>query len=200
MDLYKSIIVAIWLCVVYAIWAATEAGDPGYGQVAFLAGGIFAHLYLRKRKLERPRIDNSEIEIPDAKFSVEIPDEGDKYYFSESSYRRIIWISTIVSLISISFFIEAVTYQQNYLKWGIISLVFGLIVFIVPIFLPVKDDIETLMKRAEKERTKAWHKGKFNHDDEDNNETEKDSDNEEMKEDVEPEDERRKIAVPKEEE
>ena len=198
MDLYKSIIVAIWLCVVYAIWAATEAGDPGYGQVAFLAGGIFAHLYLRKRKLERPRIDNSEIEIPDAKFSVEIPDEGDKYYFSESSYRRIIWISTIVSLISISFFIEAVTYQQNYLKWGIISLVFGLIVFIVPIFLPVKDDIETLMKRAEKERTKAWHKGKFNHDDE----AEEDSENsKETEEDVEePEDERSKMTVPKEEE
>ena len=139
-----------------------------------MAGGIFAHLYLRKRKLERPRIDNGEIEIPDAKFSVEIPDEGDKYYFSESSYRRIIWISTIVSLISISFFIETVTYQQDYLKWGIISLIFGLIVFIVPIFLPVKDDIETLMKRAEKERTKAWRRGKFNHDDEseDNNETE----------------------------
>ena len=38
---------------------------------------------------------------------------------------------------------------------------FGLIVFIVPIFLPVRDDIETLMKRAEKERTKAWRKGKF---------------------------------------
>ena len=173
MDLYKSIIAAIWLCVVYAIWAATAAGDPGYGQAAFLAGGILAHLYLRKRKLERPRAD-SEIVIPDAKFSVEIPDEGDKYYFSESSYRRIIWISTIVSLISISFFIETVTYQQDYLKWGIISLIFGLIVFIVPIFLPVKDDIQTLMKRAEKERTKAWRRGKFNHDDEseDNNETE----------------------------
>ena len=56
MDLYKSIIVAIWLCVVYAIWAATEAGDPGYGQASFLAGGILAHLYLRKRKLERPSL------------------------------------------------------------------------------------------------------------------------------------------------
>ena len=55
---------------------------------------------------------------------------------------------------------------MDYLKWGIISLVFGLIVFIVPIFLPVKDDIETLMKRAEKERTKAWRKGKFDHADE----------------------------------
>ena len=142
MDLYKSIIVAIWLCVVYAIWAATEAGDPGYGQVAFLAGGIFAHLYLRKRKLERPRIDNSEIEIPDAKFSVEIPDEGDKYYFSESSYRKIIWISTILSLVSISIFIETLTYQQDYLRWGIVALIFGLIVFIIPIFLPIKDDIE----------------------------------------------------------
>ena len=193
MDLYNSIIVAIWLCVLYAIWAATAAGDPGYGQVAFLAGGIFAHLYLRKRKLERPRIDEGELEIPDAKFSVEIPDEGDKYYFSEISYRRIIWISTIVSLISISFFIETVTYQQDYLKWGIISLVFGLIVFIVPIFLPVKDDIKTLMKRAEKERTKAWHKGKVNHDDE----SEEDSEN---SEEIEGDDDLKEMALPKEEE
>lgn len=166
MDLYNSIIVAIWLCVVYAIWAATEAGDPGFGQAAFLVGGIFAHLYLRKRKLERPRIDDKDIKIPEAKFSVEIPDEGDKYYFSESSYRKIIWISTIVSLVAISIFIETLTYQQDYLLWGIVALIFGLIVFIIPIFLPIKDDIETLMKRAEKERTKAWRKGKFNHADE----------------------------------
>ena len=48
MDLYNSIIVAIWLAVLYAIWAATVAADPGYGQSAFLAGGIFALLYLRK--------------------------------------------------------------------------------------------------------------------------------------------------------
>ena len=34
--------------------------------------------------------------------------------------------------------------------------------FLSPILLPVKDDIETLKKRAQKERTKAWHKGKFN--------------------------------------
>ena len=116
-------------------------------------------------KLERPLV-NEEFKIPDAKFSVEIPDEGDKYYFSEKSYRRIVWISTILSLIAISIFIETVTYQQDYLLWGIISLIFGLIIFIIPIFLPIKDDIGTLMKRAEKERTKAWRKGKFSHSDE----------------------------------
>ena len=190
MDLYKSIIVAIWLCVVYAIWAATAAGDPGYGQVAFLAGGIFAHLYLRKRKLERPRAD-SEIVIPEADFTVEIPNEGDKYYFSENSYRKIIWFSTIFSLISISIFIETVTYQQDYLRWGLIALIFGIIVFLIPIFLPVKDDIETLKKRAEKERTKAWHKGKFNRVDE----SEVNSENND-----EPEAEKSDMAIPKEEE
>ena len=137
------------------------AGDPGYGQVAFLAGGIFAHLYLRKRKLERPRIDSKDIDIPEANFSVEIPNEENKYYFSESNYRKITWITTIFSLLTISIFIETVTYQQDYLFWGIISLILGLIVFLVPMFLPVKDDIETLKKRAQKERTKAWHKGKF---------------------------------------
>jgi hypothetical protein len=48
MNLYYSILVAIWLAVVYAIWAATAAGDPGFGQAAFLGGGILATLYLRK--------------------------------------------------------------------------------------------------------------------------------------------------------
>ena len=161
MDLYNSIIVAIWLAVLYAIWAATVAGDPGYGQAAFLAGGIFAHLYLRKRKLERPRVNSGNIEIPEANFSVEIPDEGDKYYFSENHYRKITWATTIFSLLTISIFIETVAYQQDYLFWGIISLILGIIVFLIPILLPVKDDIETLKKRAQKERTKAWHKGKF---------------------------------------
>ena len=84
MDLYNSIIVAIWLCVAYAIWAATAAGDPGYGQVAFLFGGIFAHLYLRKIKLERPISKNDEIRMPDADFSVEIPD-AQTFIFSKES-------------------------------------------------------------------------------------------------------------------
>ena len=161
MNLYNSIILAIWLAVLYAIWFLTVAGDPGYGQIAFLAGGMFAHLYLRKRNLERPRKDIENIEIPDANFSIEIPDEGDKYYFTENSYRKIIWITTLFSLLTISIFIEIVIYHQDYLIWGIISLVLGIIVFLVPILLPVKDDIETLKKRAQKERTKAWHKGKF---------------------------------------
>jgi len=195
MDLYKSIIVAIWLCVVYAIWAATEAGDPGYGQASFLAGGILAHLYLRKRKLERPRADG-EIMIPEADFSVEIPDEGDKYYFSENSYRKIIWLSTIFSLISISIFIETVTYQQDYLTWGIIALIFGIVVFLIPIFLPVKDDIETLKKRAEKERTKAWHKGKINHTDESKENSENSEETEKNVKETEAE--RNDMAIPKE--
>ena len=61
MSLYYSILVAIWLAVIYAIWAATAAGDPGYGQAAFLAGGIFATLHLRKRNRERPQIDLDKI-------------------------------------------------------------------------------------------------------------------------------------------
>ena len=193
MNLYNSIILAIWLAVLYAIWAATKAGDPGYGQIAFLAGGIFAHLYLRKRKLERPRVDIENVEIPDASFSIEIPDEGDKYYFSESNYRKITWATTIFSLLTISIFIETAIYQQDYLFWGIISLVLGIIVFLVPILLPVKDDIETLKKRAQKERTKAWHKGKFDHADE----SEEDSENGEENEG---DDDLREMALPKEKE
>ena len=161
MNLYYAIITSIWVAVLYAIWAATEAGDPGYGQISFLVGGLIATWYIRKRKLERPRIDDKEIVIPEAEFSVEIPDEGDKYYFSESRYRKIIWGTTIFALIAISFFLESITTGEN-LMLGIISLILGIVAFLAPILLPVKDDIETLKKRAQKERTKAWHKGKFN--------------------------------------
>ena len=161
MNLYYAIITSIWVAVLYAIWAATEAGDPGYGQIAFLIGGLVAPWYIRKRKLERPRIDDKEIVIPEAEFSVEIPDEGDKYYFSESRYRKIIWGTTIFALIAISFFLESIMTGKN-LMLGIISLILGIVVFLAPILLPVKDDIKTLKKRAQKERTKAWHKGKFN--------------------------------------
>ena len=51
MDLYDSIVIAIWLVVFYAIWAATEAGDPGFGQLLFLIGGLVATFFLRKLKL-----------------------------------------------------------------------------------------------------------------------------------------------------
>ena len=162
MDLYNTIIATIWLTILYAIWAATEAGDPGYGQTAFLISGIAGHLYLRKLKSERPVKEIEEIKIPEAEFHVNILEENDKYVFSEKNYRRIIWISTILSILAISLFLEAIT-TGEYLLWGVISLIFGLIIFIIPIFLPVKDDIETLRKRAEKERTKAWRKGKVSH-------------------------------------
>ena len=94
-------------------------------------------------------------------FSVEIPDEGDKYYFSECRYRKIIWGTTIFALIAISVFLESIMTGKN-LMLGIILLILGIVVFLAPILLPVKDDIETLKKRAQKERSKAWHKGKFN--------------------------------------
>ena len=165
MDLYNTIIVTIWLTVIYAIWAATAAGDPGYGQAAFLIAAIAGHLFLRKLKSERPIRKDEGIKIPEAEFHVDILEEEDKYVFSEKSYRKIIWISTILSILAISLFLEAIT-TGEYILWGIISLIFGLIIFIIPIFLPVKDDIETLKKRAEKERRKAWRKGKVSHADE----------------------------------
>ena len=165
MDLYNTIIVTIWLTVIYAIWAATAAGDPGYGQAAFLIAAIAGHLFLRKLKSERPIRKDEGIKIPEAEFHVDILEEEDKYVFSEKSYRKIIWISTILSILAISLFLESIT-TGEYILWGIISLIFGLIIFIIPIFLPVKDDIETLKKRAEKERRKAWRKGKVSHADE----------------------------------
>ena len=65
--------------MLYAVWAATAAGDPGYGQAAFIISGIAGHLYLRKLKLERPVRKDEDIEIPNAEFSVEILEEEDKY-------------------------------------------------------------------------------------------------------------------------
>ena len=116
-------------------------------------------------KSERPISKKEDIEIPVAEFSVEILEEKDKYVISEKAFRKIIWITTILSLILISLFLEAITTGRHIL-WGLLALIIGLIIFIIPIFLPVKDDIETLRKRAEKERNKAWRKGKVSHADE----------------------------------
>ena len=165
MDLYNTIIVTIWLTMLYAVWAATAAGDPGYGQATFVISGIAGHLYLRKLKAERPVSKEEDIVIPSADFSVEIIEEKDKYVISEKAFRKIIWISTIISLVLLSLFLEALTTGRQIL-WGLLCLIIGLIIFIIPIFLPVKDDIETLRKRAEKERIKAWRKGKVSHADE----------------------------------
>ena len=88
MDLYNAIIATIWLTMLYAVWAATAAGDPGYGQAAFIISGIAGHLYLRKLKLERPVSNEEEIEIPSAEFSVEILEEKDKYVISEKAFRK----------------------------------------------------------------------------------------------------------------
>ena len=102
MDLYNTIIVTIWLTVIYAIWAATAAGDPGYGQAAFLIAAIAGHLFLRKLKSERPIRKDEGIKIPEAEFHVDILEEDDKYVFSEKSYRKIIWLSTILSILSVA--------------------------------------------------------------------------------------------------
>ena len=136
-----------------------------------------------------PITKNDEITIPYADFSVEIPDEGDKYYFSEKSYRKIIWISTIFSMILISIFIETITYQPEYLIWGLVAFIFGLIIFIIPIFLPIRDDIETLKKRAEKERIKSWRRGKFEKDNKDSEDNEKNKGNDDLENNKLPEEE-----------
>ena len=52
MHLHDSGIIAIWLAVFYAIWAATEAGDPGYGQFSFFIVGLVLTFVLNKLKFE----------------------------------------------------------------------------------------------------------------------------------------------------
>ena len=51
-------------------------------------------------------------------------------------------------------------FSKSKLQVFVISIFIGMIVFIIPILIPVKEDIETLKKRAQKERVKAWSKGK----------------------------------------
>ena len=111
---------------------------------------------------------------------MEIPDEGDKYYLVKKLSQNYL-ISTIISMILISIFIETITYQPEYLIWGLVAFIFGLIIFIIPIFLPIKDDIETLRKRAEKERIKAWRRGKFEKDNKDSEDNKKDKGNDDLK-------------------
>ena len=121
---------------------------------------MLSRLSFNEKKYILKKVDERVI-----KSSNRLLEEKDKYVISEKAFRKIIWISTILSLILISLFLEAIT-TGKYILWGILSLIVGLIIFIIPIFLPVRDDIETLRKRAEKERTKAWRKGKVNHADE----------------------------------
>jgi hypothetical protein len=52
MHLHDSIVIAIWLIVFYAIWAATEAGDPGFGQLSFFIVGLVLTFVLKKLKFE----------------------------------------------------------------------------------------------------------------------------------------------------
>ena len=52
MHLYDTAVIGIWLVVVYAIWAATEAGDPGVGQLFFFIVGFVLTFVLRKLKFE----------------------------------------------------------------------------------------------------------------------------------------------------
>ena len=64
MDLYNSIIVTIWLTMLYAVWAATADGTLDTDRLFYF--GIAGHLYLRKLKLERPVRKEENIEIPTA--------------------------------------------------------------------------------------------------------------------------------------
>ena len=100
MNLYYAIITSIWVAVLYAIWAATEAGDPGYGQIAFLIGGLVATWYIRKRKLERPRIDDKEIVIPEEKF----------FYDDADLNSKALWILQVKSFQKIE---EAILFTES---------------------------------------------------------------------------------------
>ena len=52
MHLYDAAVIGIWLVVVYAISAATDAGDPGFGQLSFFIVGVVLTFALRKLKFE----------------------------------------------------------------------------------------------------------------------------------------------------
>ena len=58
-----------------------------------------------------------------------------------------------------SIFLEYITYRSDY-RIALISLLIGIVISSIPLFVNVKDDMENIMEKAEKERVKAWRKGK----------------------------------------
>ena len=139
-----------------------------WGKMVFLRAtivvcliSIFMTWYVFKRKKGFSEVKSEEEMIP-ARGEIESMDnekiEGTEFV-TEPTYRKITWATTIIAIIMFSIFLEYITVRNDY-KIALIALIIGILIFSIPLFVNVKDDMENIMQRAEKERKKAWRKGK----------------------------------------
>lgn len=165
-DLPKLIIISIWFVVLYLIFFMSRYE---WSNMVFLRAtivvcliAIFITKYVYKRKESFAKTECVDELIP-AKGKIEDIDsekiEGTEFV-TEQTYRKITWITTIIAIIMFSIFLEYLTVRSDY-KIAFIALIIGILIFSIPLFVNVKDDMENIMQRAEKERAKAWRKGKI---------------------------------------
>ena len=164
LDLPNLIVISIWFVALYLIffmsrydWSSMVLMRAAI-VVCLFSGG--ASWYVLKRKGKFSKTDREESIVPAVGEveNIEKGIEGSKFV-SEKTYRKITWITTIGGMVMFSIFLEYITYRSDY-RIALISLLIGIVISSIPLFVNVKDDMENIMERAEKERVKAWRKGK----------------------------------------
>ena len=164
LDLPNLIVISIWFVALYLIffmsrydWSSIVLMRAAI-VVCLFSGG--ASWYVLKRKGKFSKTDREENIVPAVGEveNIEKKIEGSKFV-SEKTYRKITWITTIGGMVMFSIFLEYITYRSDY-RIALISLLIGIVISSIPLFVNVKDDMENIMERAEKERVKAWRKGK----------------------------------------
>ena len=164
LDLPNLIVISIWFVALYLIffmsrydWSAMVLMRAVI-VVCLFSGGVSWYVLKRKDKFSRTErkeklmpaigeVENIEKEIEWSKF------------VSEKTYRKITWITTIGGIVMFSIFLEYITYRSDY-RIALVSLLIGIVISSIPLFVNVKDDMENIIQRAERERQKAWRKGK----------------------------------------
>ena len=164
LDLPNLIVISIWFVALYLIffmskndWSSMVIMRAAI-VVCLFSGG--ASWYVLKRKGKFSKADREENIVPAVGEveNIEKGIEGSKFV-SEKTYRKITWITTIGGMVMFSIFLEYITYRSDY-RIALISLLIGIAISSIPLFVNVKDDIENIMEKAERERQKAWRKGK----------------------------------------
>tara|TARA_B100000029_G_scaffold512274_1_gene608459 strand:+ start:476 stop:1015 length:540 start_codon:yes stop_codon:yes gene_type:complete len=163
-DLPNLIVISIWFVALYLIFFMSRYG---WSVMVLMRASIVVCLisgsitwYVLKRKGGFSRTDKNEKLMPAVGEieNIEKEIQGSEFV-SEITYRKITWVTTIGGIVMFSIFLEYITYRSDY-RIALISLLIGIIISSIPLFVNVKDDMENIMERAERERQKAWRKGK----------------------------------------
>ena len=164
LDLPNLIVISIWFVALYLIffmskndWSSMVIMRAAI-VVCLFSGGVSWYVLKRKNKFSRTEREEEIMPAVGEVENIEKGVEGSKFV-SEKTYRKITWITTIGGIVMFSIFLEYITYRSDY-RIALISLLIGIAISSIPLFVNVKDDIENIMERAEKERRKAWRKGK----------------------------------------